>query len=87
MSTRRTPPLIEMRLDGQVVPPASNWPVRLAGWAIVIAVLAGVAAVAALAFWLAIALVPVALVAGLVAWAAIRFQLWRSGRRGGDLVR
>ena len=72
-----------MRLDGEfITPPTPSWPVRLAGTAIVVAVLAGVLALAALAFWVAVAMVPVVLVAGLVAWAAIRFQLWRA--RGGS---
>ncbi|MGC8476197.1 MAG: hypothetical protein ACP5NP_07575 [Acetobacteraceae bacterium] len=75
-------PLIEMRLDGEIIPPRPRWPARLAAWAIVIAVLAGLAAVAALAFWLAAILLPVAILAGLVAWAALRFQAWRSGRGG-----
>jgi len=71
-----------MRLDGEFIsPPAPSWPVRLAGTAIVVAVLAGVLALAALAFWVAVAMVPIAIVAGLVAWAAIRFQLWRAQGR------
>lgn len=82
MTQHRLPPQIEMRIDGEVIPPAPSWPVRLAGAAIILAVLAGAIAVAALAFWLALALIPVALVAGLVAWAAIRFQLWRARRSG-----
>jgi hypothetical protein len=87
MTHRRVPPQIEMRLNGEVIPPTPSWPVRVAGLAIIVAVLAGVIAVAALAFWLAIALIPVALVAGLVAWAAIRFQLWRARRSGGGFGR
>jgi hypothetical protein len=83
MTQHRFPPQIEMRIDGEVIPPQPSWPMRLAGAAIIVAVLAGVIAVAALAFWLAVALVPIALVAGLVAWAAIRFQLWRARRSGG----
>ncbi len=83
MAQDRLPPQIEMRLDGDLLPPRPTWPMRLAGAAIIVAVLTGVIAVAALAFWLALALIPVALVAGVVAWAAIRFQLWRNGRRFG----
>ncbi|MDE2005658.1 MAG: hypothetical protein KGI51_03750 [Rhodospirillales bacterium] len=82
----RRPPMIEMRLDGEfLAPPRSTWPVRIAGAAIVVAVLAGVLALAALAFWVAIAMVPVALAAGLIAWGAIRFQLWRLRRSGNGL--
>ncbi len=92
MTQHRLPPQIEMRLDGDLLPPHPTWPMRLAGAAIIVAVLTGVIAVAALAFWLALALIPVALVAGVVAWAAIRFQVWRNGRRfgrggGGSLFR
>ena len=87
MTKNRLPPQIEMRIDGDLLPPTVSWPMRLAGAAIIVAVLAGVVAMAALAFWVALALIPVALVAGLVAWAAIRFQIWRgrrSGRGDGD---
>ena len=92
MTQDRLPPQIEMRLDGDLLPPPPTWPMRLAGTAIIVAVLTGVIAVAALAFWVALALIPVALVAGVVAWAAIRFQLWRNGRHfgrggGGSLSR
>lgn len=81
-----------MLIDGSFREPARpSLPLRIAGAAVVIAVLAGVIAIAALALWVALALIPVALVAGLIAWAAIRFQLWRSGRsfggRGGFLRR
>ena len=79
MTKDRTPPQIEMRIDGDFLPQRPSWPARLAGIAVIVAVLAGSLAVAALALWLALALIPVALVAGLIAWAAIRFQLWRRG--------
>ncbi|MGH7041829.1 MAG: hypothetical protein ACREFY_06825 [Acetobacteraceae bacterium] len=89
MAKDHLPPQIEMRIDGDLLPSTPSWPMRLAGVAIIVAVLAGAVAVAALIFWLALALIPVALVAGMVAWAAIRFQLWRNRRSvrrfgGGD---
>jgi hypothetical protein len=36
-------------------------------------------AVAALALWFALILIPVVLVAGLIAWLAFRYQVWRAG--------
>ncbi len=78
------PPLqIDMLIDGRFrVPPRSPIAMRIAGIAIIVAVLAGGLAVAALVLWFAVALIPIAVIAGAVAWAAIRFQLWRSGRPG-----
>lgn len=84
MTQPRRRPQIEMLIDGTVIPPTPSWPLRLAGAAIVVAVLAGVLALVALTFWIALALIPVALVAGLLGWAALRFHLWRA-RRSGDL--
>ena len=43
------------------------------------AALAGAAALAALAFWLALLLIPVAIVAGGIAYAAFRWRLWQAG--------
>jgi hypothetical protein len=78
------PPQIEMRVDGSFAPPhAPTWPMKLAAGAVVVAVLAGMIALAAVLFWLALVLIPIAFIAGLVAWAAFRFQLWRAGRSFG----
>ena len=41
-------------------------------------------AVAALALWFALILIPVMLVAGLIAWLAFRYQLWRAGGSRGS---
>lgn len=81
----RPPPQIDMLIDGTF--PMSrrpSLPMRIAGIALVVAVLAGGLAMAALALWLVAALIPVAVLAGVIAWAAIRFQLWRSGRSWGS---
>ena len=43
----------------------------------VVAVLATAGAVALLALWFALAMIPIALGAGLVAYGALRFQRWR----------
>ncbi|MBV9734285.1 MAG: hypothetical protein JO209_00145 [Acidisphaera sp.] len=65
--------------------PRSGLPVmmRLAIAAAIVAVIAGGFALAALAFWIAIMLIPVALLAGLIAAVAIRVQLWRARRSFG----
>ncbi len=77
----REPPLLDLTPDGQFRRPVRpSWAMRLAGWALVVAILAGGLAAAAVALWLALALIPVAIVAGLVAYAAFRFHLWRTGR-------
>jgi high-affinity Fe2+/Pb2+ permease len=53
---------------------------RLALAGAVVAVLLGVIAFAAFAFWLAVTLLPVVILAGLIAYGALRFQLWRDRR-------
>ena len=53
---------------------------RIVFWAVVVAVVAGAAVFAALAFWLAMFLIPVAALAAIVAWALLRFRLWQAGR-------
>ena len=68
-----------MLLDGRFsLPQRPSLPMRIAG--LLIAMLAGALAVAALALWLVVVLIPIAVVAGVVAWTAIQFQLWRSRR-------
>lgn len=70
---------------GEFREPASNgrrktpFGVRLGRTAIIVAFMAAGLAVAALALWFALILIPVAFAAGLVAWAAFRFHLWRNG--------
>ena len=51
--------------------------------ALVIAVLAGVLSTAAMVFWIALTLIPVAVAAGAVAWLAFKFQVWRMRQSGG----
>jgi len=89
--TNRVPPQIDVYLDGRFqMPRRPSWPMRIAGIAVVVAVLAGALVVAALALWLVAALIPVVVVAGVVAWAAITWQRWRAGRAYGrrqDLFR
>jgi uncharacterized membrane protein YdbT with pleckstrin-like domain len=74
--------LLDMNPDGSFRdPPQAPLATRLALGAIVVAVLAGGLALAALAFWLAIILIPLAIGAALVAYLGFRFQLWRAGIR------
>lgn len=85
MSDFRRKPVLDMTPDGQFVgpPPRPTWMTRLIAGAVLLAVAAGCVAVAALTFWVALALIPVAIVAGLVAWGAFRFQLWRMRKQMG----
>ena len=74
------PPELDLLPDGiyrQRRPPVAG---RIFAWAIVIAVLAAALAVAALALWFALILIPVAIVAGLIAWLSFRYRLWRARR-------
>ena len=64
--------------DGQYrVRPPRSLADRIFRTAVVVALIAGGMALAALAFWFALLLIPVAIVAGLLAWAALRWRLWR----------
>jgi hypothetical protein len=55
---------------------------KIGGIAILVAVLAGTVAAAALALWLAMTLVPIAIVAGLIGWGALKIQRWQARRAG-----
>ena len=78
----REPPELEMTLDGQFTrrSDAIGLPAKIAIVAIVVAIVAGGIAIAALALWIALMLIPIAAAAGLVGWGAMRFQLWRARR-------
>lgn len=77
----RIPPVIDMAPDGsfRVPPTGARAPLsfKLLLGATIVAVLAGAAAVAALALWVAALLVPVVFVAAGVAWAALKYRQWR----------
>ncbi len=80
---RRT---LDMTPDGQfrrrAGPPLME---RIFLGAVVVAVIAGGFALSALAFWLALFLLPLALVAGLIAWGMLRImQTRRSPSVGGQ---
>jgi hypothetical protein len=74
----RLPPRLDMTPDGQFREPRGT-PVaaQIGRWALVVAVVAGAFGLAALALWLALSLIPIAIVAGLLAWLAFRFRLWQ----------
>ena len=79
--SHRSPPELDLLPDGSYRPRRQPVAARIFAWAIVIAVVAGALAVAALALWFALILIPVMLVTDLIAWLAFRFQLWRTGQR------
>ena len=81
MSDHR-PPEIELLPDGSYRPRRPPIATRIFAWAVVIAVAAGALAVASLALWFALILIPVVVAAGLIAWLAFRYQLWRIRQRG-----
>ena len=80
----RVPPEIDMLPDGSFRPTQPPIAARLFRWAVVIAALAGALALAFVALWLALLLIPVAIGAGLIAWLAFRYQVWRARRTQGN---
>lgn len=76
---------ITLRPDGEIetVGRRPSWPMRIALAAALLALIAGGVALALLAFWLAMILLPLAILAGLIAYAIGRFELWRAARRRG----
>jgi hypothetical protein len=71
---------IDMRPDGGFSEPAKPpLAARIFFWAILVATITGAVVIAALALWVALALIPLAIGAAIVAYLAFRFQLWRSG--------
>ena len=85
---------IDMTPDGRfsAPPPSRGGPIsgKIMRVALLVAGLATVGALAALAFWLALTLIPIAIGAGLVAYGVIRYRMWKAGvsfRRPGGPVR
>ena len=75
---------LDMTPDGQFRGPAPpSVAERIFRAAVIVAVIAGGLGLAALAFWFALLLIPVAIVAGLLAWAALRWRVWRAQRSFG----
>jgi hypothetical protein len=78
------PPELDMTLEGEFVsPPAPPVSTRIMFWAIIIAVVAGAVVIAALALWLAMLILPVAIGAALIGWGMMRYKLWRASQLGG----
>ncbi len=82
----RIPPVIDMAPDGtfRTKPPGMRAPLsfKLLLGATIVAVLAGAAAVAALALWIAALLLPVVVIAAAVAYGAYKYRSWRRGVTG-----
>jgi hypothetical protein len=78
---QRRPPELDMTVDGEFVsPPKAPISSRILMWAVVIAIVAGALSMAALALWVALLILPVALGAAVVAWAVFRYRIWRAQR-------
>ena len=90
-----TPPVLDMTPDGQFREPlrqgagAPRVPAsfKLLIGAVVVAILAGTAAVAALALWVVSMLLPVMIIAGGVAYAAFKYRQWRGRGAGPGALR
>ena len=68
-----------MTINGDfVAPPRAPIMSRILMWAIVVAVLAGAISLAALALWVALLVLPVAVGAAVIAWAVLRYRVWRA---------
>ena len=73
--------VLDMTPDGQFRgPPRVPLSTRLLGIALAITAITAALAIAALALWFALILIPVALGAAAVAWLAWRYRLWRARR-------
>ena len=73
---------LDMTPDGRFrTPPRMPFSTQVIAVAVMLAVVGGAVAFAALALWVALTLIPVVLVAVLVAVAMIRFKIWRAQRR------
>ncbi len=79
------PPQLDMTLQGEFVlpPKRSAASSRIMVWAVIVAVVAGGLSLAALALWLALIILPVALAAAAIAWVMFRYRMWRIHRSVG----
>ena len=72
---------LNMTADGRFIdPPPTPLSTQIFRAAIIVAFVAAGLALAALAIWFALMLIPVAIAAAVVAWGTWRWQLWRAGR-------
>ncbi len=82
------PPTLDMRLDGSFrAPPRTTVPLsmKLMVGSILVAIVGGAIAFAALALWVLSMVLPVIVVAGLFAWGTMRFRRWQAMRSGRSL--
>jgi len=78
----RIPPTLDMLPDGSFQSPPRTaagvpWSFKLMVGAILVALVAGAVAVAALALWVFSMALPVLIVAFLAAWVAVKFRRWQ----------
>jgi CHASE2 domain-containing sensor protein len=64
------------RFKARIIAPGAG--TRLFGVAVLVAVLAGAGAIALLALWLAVTLIPIAIGAALIAYGVFRFKVWQA---------
>jgi hypothetical protein len=78
-------PVIDMTPDGAFIdrpqPPIPPIPAQIVGAAVLVAVVAGGLAVAALALWLALTLIPIAIAGAVIAYGVFRVQIWWARRQ------
>ncbi|MCW3476796.1 hypothetical protein [Limobrevibacterium gyesilva] len=72
---------LNMTPEGEFLdPPPASLATRVFRAALIIAVVAAGLALAALALWFALMLIPIAAGAALIAWGAFRWRVWRARR-------
>jgi hypothetical protein len=74
------PPELELLPDGSYRVRRPPVAARIFAWAIVVAVVAAALAVAALALWFALILIPIVALAAAIAWLSFRYQAWKGNR-------
>jgi hypothetical protein len=80
-------PILDMTPDGQFrSPPKIPIGARVAALAVIVAVIAGGLAIAALAIWLVFLMIPIVLIALLIAYLAFRFQTRKGSFRSANKV-
>ncbi len=77
---RPEPPELHMTLEGEFVsPPTPPLSTRILFWSIVVALIAGGLALAFVALWIAMVMLPIAIGAGVVGYLMFRYKMWRAG--------
>lgn len=75
-------PQIDMTPDGRFVePPRPSFGTQLARWAGIAVAVAVALGIVALAFWMALFLLPIAIAAALIGYAAFRWRMSKFGPR------